>query len=161
MCGIAGVVGREPLPDIGEVCRAMRDAQIHRGPDDAGLYVTEDGRVALGNRRLAIIDLSPAGHLPMLSPDGRLAIAFNGEIYNYRELRAELLQRGHRLVSQTDTEMILHLYEEIGADCLERLNGMFGLALWDEAEKTLLLVRDRLGKKPVIYAHLADGSLAF
>src|SRR5215211_6193417 len=100
MCGIAGIVSQEPGRELGEVCRAMRDAMVHRGPDDAGLHANADGTAALASRRLAIIDLSPGGHQPMLSPDGRLAVAFNGEIYNYRELRAELLERGHQLRSQ-------------------------------------------------------------
>jgi asparagine synthase (glutamine-hydrolysing) len=161
MCGIAGIAGPQPERAIGEICLAMRDAMAHRGPDDAGLHVTADCTVALASRRLAIIDLSPGGHQPMSSIDGRVTIVFNGEIYNYRELRAELLARGQRLVSQSDTEVIIHLYQELGAACLERLNGMFGLAIWDEAERTLLIARDRLGKKPLLYAHLSDGSLAF
>jgi asparagine synthase (glutamine-hydrolysing) len=161
MCGIAGIVSREPRRDLGEICLAMRDTMVHRGPDDAGLYVDDARTVGLASLRLAIIDLSPRGHQPMLSPDGRLAIVFNGEVYNYRELRTELLERGHRMQSQSDTEVVLHLYEENGPDCLKRLNGMFGLALWDNRERSLLLVRDRVGKKPLVYAHLADGSLAF
>ena len=161
MCGIAGIVSQQPERAIGEICLAMRDAMVHRGPDDAGLHIGEDCRLALASRRLAIIDLSPAGHQPMLGPDGRLALAFNGQIYNYRELRAELLDRGHRLASQSDTEVILHLYEESGPDCLTRLNGMFGLALWDDRERSLLLARDRLGKKPLVYAQLRSGTLAF
>jgi asparagine synthase (glutamine-hydrolysing) len=161
MCGIAGIASPQPDRGIGEICLAMRDAMVHRGPDDAGLHVSADGNVALASRRLAIIDLTPAGQQPMLSGDGRLAVVFNGEIYNYRDLRADLLDRGHRLLSESDTEVILHLYEESGPSCLDRLNGMFALALWDDPEHTLLLARDRLGKKPLIYAHLSDGSLAF
>jgi asparagine synthase (glutamine-hydrolysing) len=161
MCGIAGIASPQPDRAIAEVCTTMRDAMAHRGPDDAGTYLNDDRCVALGSRRLAIIDLSPAGHQPMLSPDGRLAIVFNGEIYNYRELRADLVGRGQRLVSDSDTEVILHLYRERGADCLTQLNGMFGLALWDASTQRLLLARDRLGKKPLVYAHLTDGSLAF
>jgi asparagine synthase (glutamine-hydrolysing) len=161
MCGIAGIASPQPDRGIGEICLAMRDAMVHRGPDDAGLHVSADGNVALASRRLAIIDLTPAGHQPMLSGDGRLAVVFNGEIYNYRDLRTDLLDRGHRLLSESDTEVILHLYEESGPSCLDRLNGMFALALWDDPEHTLLLARDRLGKKPLIYAHLSDGSLAF
>src|SRR6266571_2740992 len=131
MCGIAGVVCREPERGIGEVCLAMRDAMAHRGPDDAGLYVSADSCAALASRRLAIIDLSPAGHQPMLSQDERLAVVVNGEIYNYRELRGDLLANGHHLVSESDTEVVLHLFEELGPACLKRLNGMFGLAVWD------------------------------
>ena len=161
MCGIAGIASTQPERSIGELCQAMRDAMAHRGPDDAGLHVTADRTAALASRRLAIIDLSPGGHQPMFSRDRRVAVVFNGEIYNYRELRAELLARGRELVSQSDTEVIVHLYQELGEACLERLNGMFGLAIWDEGERTLLLARDRLGKKPVLYAHRPDGSLAF
>jgi asparagine synthase (glutamine-hydrolysing) len=161
MCGIAGIVGREPERDIGQLCLAMRDAMVHRGPDDAGLYASPDHCAALASRRLAIIDLSPTGRQPMLSQDERLALVLNGEIYNYLELRDELAERGHRLVSQSDTEVILHLYEDLGAKCLERLNGMFALALWDSAERRLLLARDRLGKKPLVYAQLEGGGLAF
>lgn len=139
----------------------MLAALIHRGPDDGGVHTTADQRLALGNRRLAIIDLSPAGHQPMLTPDGRLAIVYNGEVYNYRELRAGLLERGHQLASESDTEVILHLYEERGPDCLTLLNGMFALALWDARTRTLLLARDRLGKKPLVYAHRPDGTLIF
>lgn len=161
MCGIAGIAGRRPGRAITEVCRAMGDAMAHRGPDDAGLHVTSDGTLALASRRLAIIDLSPAGHQPMCSPDGRIAIVFNGEIYNYRELRTELLARGRRLVSESDTEVIVQLYAELGPACLERLNGMFGLAIWDAEQRSLLLARDRLGKKPIVYGQTADGTLAF
>jgi asparagine synthase (glutamine-hydrolysing) len=161
MCGIAGLVSVQSERGIADVCVAMRDAMAHRGPDDAGVYVDEECRVALASRRLAIIDLSAAGHQPMASADGRVVVVFNGEIYNYRELRAELLGRGVRLVSESDTEVIIHLYRELGPDCLTRLNGMFGLAIWDADRRRLTLARDRLGKKPVLYAHLADGTLAF
>lgn len=161
MCGIAGLVDRRGEVDSRVVCDAMRDAMAHRGPDDAGTYLDPTGAVALASRRLAIIDLSPAGHQPMLSPNGQLALTFNGEIYNYRELRAKLLAQGWSTRSQTDTEVILRLYEEQGERCLERLNGMYGLALWDARQQTLLLARDRLGKKPLLYARLPGGGLAF
>ena len=161
MCGIAGLVDRRGEVDSRAICDAMRDAMAHRGPDDAGTFVDRSGQVALASRRLAIIDLSPAGHQPMLSPCGQLALTFNGEVYNYRELRAELLARGWSPRSQTDTEVILRLYAELGERCLDRLNGMYGLALWDASEETLLLARDRLGKKPLLYARLPGGGLAF
>jgi asparagine synthase (glutamine-hydrolysing) len=161
MCGIAGIVDPRAGPELRERCDAMRDGMAHRGPDDAGTFVDHGGQTALASRRLAIIDLSPAGHQPMLSHDGRLALVFNGEIYNYRELRADLLARGRRLRSESDTEVILDLYEELGERCLDRLNGMFALALWDARAGCLWLARDRLGEKPLLYARLPGGGLAF
>jgi asparagine synthase (glutamine-hydrolysing) len=153
MCGIAGVVGyrADGRTDEAELL-ALRDAQTHRGPDDAGLWLSEDGRVGLGHRRLSIIDLSPAGHQPMASADGRLRIVFNGEIYNFRELRRELEARGQRFRSSSDTEVVLLGYREWGLGVLERLRGMFAFALWDAAERALLLARDPLGIKPLYYA---------
>jgi asparagine synthase (glutamine-hydrolysing) len=161
MCGIAGIVDPQAGADLRERCDTLRDCLAHRGPDDAGTYLDSSGQVALASRRLAVIDLSPAGHQPMLSQDGRLALVFNGEIYNYRELRAGLLARGRRLRSRSDTEVILHLYQELGAQALDHLNGMFALALWDANERSLLLARDRLGEKPLLYALLPGGGLAF
>src|SRR5712691_2515388 len=161
MCGIAGIISPSGDRGAAEICHAMRLALTHRGPDDSGLHLSDDHRVALASCRLAIIDLTPAGHQPMRSQDGRLTVVFNGEIYNYRELRAELLARGRQLVSESDTEVILHLYAELGPACLDRLNGMFALALWDDGDRSLLLARDRLGKKPLLYARLPDGGLAF
>src|SRR4051812_47876792 len=125
----------------------MRETIHHRGPDDGGSWVDERGRVALGHRRLSIVDLSPAGHQPMPNEDGRVWVTFNGEIYNHEELRRDLERRGHRFRSHTDTEVIVHLYEEQGARCVESLDGMFALAVWDDADGELLLARDRLGKK--------------
>jgi asparagine synthase (glutamine-hydrolysing) len=122
----------------------------HRGPDDEGLYVS--GNVGLGHRRLSIIDLSAAGHQPMANEDGSIRIVFNGEIYNFPQLRDELEKKGHVFSSHTDTEAILHLYEEKGVECLQDLRGMFAFALWDENRRRLLLARDRLGKKPLVYA---------
>jgi asparagine synthase (glutamine-hydrolysing) len=130
----------------------------HRGPDDWGVFT--DGPVGLGSRRLAIIDLSAQGHQPLCNEDGSVWIVFNGEIYNFQELRTELLARGHRFRSHTDTEVVVHLYEEHGVECLQRLRGMFALAIWDRPRRTLVLARDRLGKKPLFY-HLDAKGLRF
>lgn len=152
MCGIVAVVEDRASRAVVE---RMRDAIAHRGPDDAGAYV-DDG-VALGHRRLAIIDLSPAGHQPMSSHDGSLQLVFNGEIYNYVELRDELAARGHAFSSHTDSEVVLKLYQESGERCVERLRGMFAFAIWDRPRQTLFAARDRLGKKPLYYARVGDG----
>lgn len=133
----------------------MSDAIAHRGPDDAGLYC--HGPIGLGHRRLAIIDLSPAGHQPMSNRTKRFWITFNGEIYNYQELRVQLEREGYAFQSHTDTEVILALYEKHGVGCLQYLRGMFAFALWDEQEKSLFLARDRLGKKPLKYALTEKG----
>jgi asparagine synthase (glutamine-hydrolysing) len=158
MCGIAGLIGLEPETRIG----AMLESLEHRGRDDEGVWssanIDEAGRRAcLGHRRLSIIDTSAAGHQPMLSSDGRYAITFNGEIYNYRELKRELEAKGHRFGTDTDTEVLLAAFAEWGAGCLPHLNGMFAFAIWDEKEKQLTLARDRLGIKPLYYAQ-ADGA---
>lgn len=149
MCGITGMLERQGAPASVVVLRRMTDAIRHRGPDGEGHYV--DGPVGLGHRRLSIIDLSPAGHQPMMTADGRYVISYNGEVYNYRELRAELEARGIRFHSSTDTEVVLHALAEWGTDALLKFNGMFGLALWDRKEQSLLLARDRYGIKPVYY----------
>jgi asparagine synthase (glutamine-hydrolysing) len=127
----------------------MRETLHHRGPDQAGLYIAPG--VGLGHRRLSIIDLRPEGRQPMANEDGSVMTVFNGEIYNFQSLRSELQLRGHRFRSNTDTEVIVHLYEEYGADCVGHLRGMFALAIWDERRRILLLARDRLGKKPLFY----------
>jgi asparagine synthase (glutamine-hydrolysing) len=151
MCGIAGILGpREGLDTV-----AMLSALAHRGPDDSGTYAENDasnGGIWLGHRRLAIQDPSPAGHQPMLSDDGRLVIVFNGEIYNFKELRTHLEARGHVFKTGTDTEVILAAYRALGPAAIERLRGMFAIALWDRPQRTLLLARDRLGEKPLYYA---------
>ncbi|HKQ51340.1 MAG TPA: asparagine synthase (glutamine-hydrolyzing) [Pyrinomonadaceae bacterium] len=165
MCGITGFVwqsvasglsaGREDRTRIlDRMCRAIR----HRGPDDQGTLVA-DG-VALGMRRLSIIDLA-GGHQPMSGEDGTVTVVFNGEIYNYRELQRELEARGHRFQTQSDTETIVHAYEEYGAGSVERLRGMFGFAIWDEKKSELFIARDRAGKKPLYYTVTADGTLVF
>ena len=150
MCGIVAVLkfGDSAVVDEGVLTR-MRDSMYHRGPDDAGLYVR--GEVGLGHRRLSILDLSPAGHQPMCNEDGSIWLVFNGEIYNYVELAADLRQRGHQFRSQTDSEVILHLYEELGERCVEELNGMFAFALWDSRKRLLFGARDRFGIKPFHY----------
>ena len=151
MCGIAGLIGQDPEARIGAMLKAIE----HRGRDDEGVWTSsaindEGRRVCFGHRRLSIIDTSSAGHQPMVSPDGRLVVILNGEIYNYRELRAQLTTHAFR--TQTDTEVLLAAWAEWGEDCLPRLNGMFAFALWDERERTLFLVRDRVGIKPLYYA---------
>jgi asparagine synthase (glutamine-hydrolysing) len=151
VCGIVGMLCREGASGDGAALERMREAIAHRGPDDAGAYRSPDGRVLLGHRRLSIVDLSPAGHQPMSNEDGTVWLTFNGEIYNHADLRPALEARGHRFRSRTDSEVIIHLYEEEGVDCLARLDGMFALALWDEQRGRLLLARDRLGKKPLYH----------
>ena len=135
----------------------MADAMSHRGPDDRGTFVS--GSIGLGHRRLSIIDLA-GGHQPLGNEDNTIRIVFNGEIYNFPELRDFLLAKGHRFRTNSDTEVIVHLYEEHGVDCLRHLNGMFAFALWDAPRQRLLLARDRLGKKPIVYA-LSESSLSF
>jgi len=162
MCGINGILvldpGAPPV-DRDEVVR-VRDAMTTRGPDGSGVWIAPDSRVGLGHRRLAILDLSDAGLQPMASRDGRLSIVFNGEIYNFRELRQDLAARGERFTTETDTEVLLALYAQEGPAMLRRLRGMFALALWDSRERTLLLARDAYGIKPLYYA-VGGGALRF
>ncbi|GGE72559.1 XrtA/PEP-CTERM system amidotransferase [Sphingomonas prati] len=158
MCGIAGIFHRETAKPVDPArVRGMTDAIAHRGPDGAGVW-TGSG-VGLGHRRLAIIDPTPAGAQPMLLD--HLTIVFNGEIYNFAEVRAELSLAGHRFHTDCDTEVILHAYRKWGPACLDRFNGMFAFALHDAAENTLFLARDRFGVKPLFYATLSDGALLF
>src|ERR1700693_5779442 len=158
MCGICGklMFGSEARmsPSLVE---AMADTIRHRGPDDEGYYVS--GPIGLGFRRLSIIDLK-SGHQPLSNEDSTIWIIFNGEIYNYQELRAFLLSKGHVFKTQTDTEVIVHLYEELGPQCVEKLRGMFAFAVWDENAKTLFLARDRVGIKPLYYC-LTNEALVF
>jgi len=150
MCGIAGIVSAEAGDRIDPAAiHRMCTAILHRGPDDEGVFV-KDG-TGLGMRRLSIIDLS-GGHQPVFNEDRTVWVVFNGEIYNFPELRADLMQRGHHFSTHTDTEVIVHLYEELGADCVNKLRGMFAFALYDERRRKLLMARDRLGKKPLHYA---------
>ena len=159
MCGICGIVFDDPArrAPAGLVGR-MTDRLEHRGPDDSGAH--EEPGVALGHRRLSIIDLSAAGRQPMANEDGSLLVVFNGEIYNFAALREELVGKGHVFSSRTDTEVILHLYEEKGDACLADLRGMFAFALWDRRRRRLFAARDRAGQKPLVWAQV-DGSLLF
>ena len=150
MCGIAGIVNLDGEPVSPPVLREMTKAIEHRGPDGEGHWI--EGNVGLGHRRLSIIDLSEAGKQPMQTSDGRWLISYNGEIYNYRELRAKLSAKGYIFRSRTDTEVLLHVLAEWGARGLDRLNGMFAFALWDRKERRLMLARDRYGIKPLYYA---------
>jgi len=158
MCGIAGFVERErsvraAAEENAALVQRMCDVIRHRGPDDDGVWT---GRgVALGMRRLSIIDLS-SGHQPMSNEDGSIWIVFNGEIYNFRELRGELEAFGHRFSTSSDTEAIVHAYEQWGPAAIERLRGMFAVAIWDGRDRSLLLARDRVGIKPLHYAVVAD-----
>jgi asparagine synthase (glutamine-hydrolysing) len=158
MCGIAGVFDRSGGPVPIELLRRMTDVIAHRGPDGEGQYA--DGPVGLGNRRLAIIDPRPDGNQPMVDESGDLVITYNGEVYNYRELQAELVRKGCAFRTQTDTEVVLNAYREWGPACVERFNGMFALAIWDRRKRELFLARDRYGIKPLYYADLG-GQLAF
>jgi asparagine synthase (glutamine-hydrolysing) len=156
VCGIAGrinYVSERPVPAA--LVQGMCDLIAHRGPDGSGVWTR--GHAGLGHRRLAIIDLSEAGAQPMSTSDGQIWLTFNGEIYNFLELRSELEARGHRFQSHTDSEVILYAYREYGVECLSRLRGMFAFAIWDEPRRRLLIARDRLGKKPVFYTTDLDG----
>jgi len=157
MCGIAGIVefGQRGAADAA-ILRPMCDIMAHRGPDDDGIYT--QGRVGMGMRRLSIVDLA-TGHQPLSNEDGTLWIVFNGEIYNHRALREQLLTRGHSYRTQSDTETIVHLYEEHGKDCVQHLRGMFAFAIWDTKRRSLFIARDRLGIKPLYYRLTADNFL--
>ncbi|GCL44277.1 asparagine synthase (glutamine-hydrolyzing) [Dolichospermum planctonicum] len=155
MCGIAGVIKLNT--DDGSLeakIEKMQTALKHRGPDDAGIYISTDKQAALAHTRLSILDLSAAGHQPMSTTDNRYHITFNGEIYNFQELRENLISQGEKFHSQTDTEVILKLYQRIGSDCVQHLRGMFAFAIWDDLEKTCFLARDPLGIKPLYYYQL-------
>jgi asparagine synthase (glutamine-hydrolysing) len=152
MCGIVGAASVVPLP-FSELPEQMRDTIAHRGPDDAGMWWASDRRLWLAQRRLAVVDLSPGGRQPMEDRSGRLHLVFNGEIYNYRQLRTELEGLGHVFRSSSDTEVLLEAYAEWGVDCLSRINGMFAFALHDDRKNVLLVARDRAGEKPLFYRH--------
>src|SRR6266540_4218573 len=151
MCGIAGVVSSDGRPGDGPAVLAMCARMVHRGPDDDGLFTATD--IALGARRLSIIDVA-GGHQPLGNEDGSVQVVLNGELYNFPELREQLVGHGHRFKSRSDTEVLAHAYEEWGDDLVERLNGMFAFAIWDGPRRRLLLSRDRMGIKPLYYAEL-------
>jgi asparagine synthase (glutamine-hydrolysing) len=158
MCGIVGVFSysSDSATVTEDLIVRMRDSMIHRGPDDAGLYISANGKLGLGHRRLSIIDLSPRAKQPMSNEDGTIWTVFNGEIYNYKSLQKQLKEAGHTFKSDSDTEVIIHLYEEKGIDCVHNLEGMFAFAIWDEKKENLFLVRDRIGIKPLYYAVTSD-----
>ena len=160
MCGICGELRFDGTPVSEAALVAMRDRLVHRGPDSVGVYRSPGGGSGLGFRRLRIIDLTPNASQPMPNEDGTVQVVFNGEIYNYKTLRAGLVARGHRFRSQSDTEVIAHLYEEKGDDCIADLEGMFAIAIWDERVRRLTLARDRAGKKPLFY-YRDDRLMAF
>ncbi len=154
MCGICGVFHSDPTQRVNRELLAAMNRQIaHRGPDDDGFFV--DGNAGLAMRRLSIIDIQ-TGHQPLSNEDGSIWIVFNGEIYNHRDLRKDLHARGHRYRTQSDTETIVHLYEEYGKDCVQHLRGMFAFAIWDRSSRSLFIARDRLGIKPLYYRY--DGT---
>ncbi len=159
MCGIIGFASSRPWSHRGSLALG-RDAMTHRGPDGFGEWWTPDGRVGLGHRRLSILDLSSAGDQPMRNDSRGLVVVYNGEIYNFRELRSELEAKGCRFRSSCDTEVLLAAYEIWGESCVARLNGMFAFAIYDDLRKTMFLARDRAGEKPLFY-HLSDGNLIF
>src|SRR5688572_14488124 len=154
MCGIAGIISGQCRDRVESMVRSMR----HRGPDDHGIY--SDDSIAMGMARLAIIDLSPLGHQPMQSHDGRYWIVFNGECYNFKEIREKLEKLGDRFTSGSDTEVVLQAYCRWGEKCLAELNGMFAFAIWDTQEKRLFAARDHLGIKPFYYS-TQDGVFIF
>ena len=155
MCGIAGIIDYESGYIDPALLLKMRDSLMHRGPDDAGIWL--EGGTGLAHRRLSIIDLSSAGHQPFFSDDGNLVVVYNGEIYNYRELRNELKQYGYIFNTKTDTEVLLKYYQHAGKECLDKLNGIFAFAIWDRNKKELFIARDRAGVKPLYY--LADSTV--
>ena len=159
MCGIAGIFsyGPSPRPVEAEELLRIREAMHRRGPDGEGLWISADARVGLAHRRLSIIDLSPTGAQPMSTPDGRLHITYNGEIYNYRELRRQLEVSGSRFISSSDTEVLLHLYRRHGADMVHKLRGMFAFAIYDSLDRSLFLARDPFGIKPVYFSDDGHG----
>ena len=154
MCGIVGWLSSSHTIDA-RILRAMTDALAHRGPDAAGLHI--NGRIGLGHRRLSVIDTAETANQPMHDGDGACVLVFNGEIYNFRELRADLERHGHRFRTRSDTEVILEAYKRHGAACVERFNGMFAFALWDTRQQRLFLARDRAGEKPLFYAQTPAG----
>lgn len=158
MCGIVGAISNAPIDQ--KLIEGMRDRLVHRGPDAAGIWSSEDARVCLGHRRLSIIDLSPEANQPFVSRDGRYVITYNGEIYNFKRLRDELEATGIKFYTNSDTEVLIESFRRWGGDCLEKLSGMFAFALWDKTEKSLFCARDRAGEKPFYYA-VVNGDFVF
>ena len=160
MCGIAGFISKEDLPINEQTARldAMCKIITHRGPDEQGMTVK--GRAALGMRRLSIIDLK-SGQQPIFNEDDSIFIVFNGEIYNFQELRNDLIKRGYKFKTHSDTETILHAYEEFGENCVVHLRGMFAFAIWNKRDESLFIARDRVGKKPLFYSLTKDGNFVF
>ena len=161
MCGITGILSFSPKnwPVDEATLVTMRDTMIHRGPDGAGIWLNKTATIGFGHRRLAIIDLSEAATQPMCLPKDKLSIVFNGEIYNHAEVRQELIGLGHNnwKTTHSDTEVILHAFEEWGIECIKRFRGMFAIAIWDNIKQDLWLIRDRVGIKPLYYAHDEKG----
>jgi len=157
MCGIAGVLNLDGRPASPVIVKAMTDIIAHRGPDGEGVFC--DGPIGLGHRRLAIIDLTDAASQPMATEDGRYVLTYNGEIYNFHELRTELSAKGHLFRSSGDAEVLLAAFVEWGVDALRRFNGMFAFAIWDQKERVLTVARDRFGVKPVYYTRLSNAFL--
>src|SRR5687767_8482098 len=160
MCGIYGWLGSKMSRADVELER-MGTLLAHRGPDDRGAYFDRRAGLALGHNRLSIIDLTRAGRQPMFNEDGTVGVVFNGEIYNFKELRRELTSTGHHFVSRTDSEVLVHGYEQWGLELLSKLCGMFAFAIWDSRQKTLLLARDPMGIKPLYYHVRSSGELIF
>ncbi|MEO6588006.1 MAG: asparagine synthase (glutamine-hydrolyzing), partial [Pyrinomonadaceae bacterium] len=158
MCGIVGFTDIKNNKSKQEIAERMNSCIVHRGPDQDGFYLK--AKVALAMRRLSIIDLAH-GKQPIHNRDKTKWIVFNGEIYNFQELRIDLEKRGYEFYTNSDTEAIIHLYDEYGANCVQHLRGMFAFAIWDEVKETLFIARDRLGKKPVLYSHQPNGDLIF
>ena len=158
MCGIAGIANYNRPEDKQALLSRMVGLMHHRGPDASGLYMS--GPVGLAHARLSIIDLSSTGNQPIHNEDKTIWIVFNGEIFNYPDLRKDLEAKGHRFYTRTDTEVLIHLYEEKGTELFQMLNGQFALSIWDENEQSLLLGRDRVGIRPLFYSH-RNGRIAF
>ena len=156
MCGLCGEVRFDGGPVEAGAVAAMRDQMPHRGPDASGLYVSPAATAGLGFRRLKIVDLSDVANQPMANEDGTVRLVFNGEIYNFQGLREQLVARGHQFRSRSDTEVIVHLYDEYGPQCIDRLDGMFAIAIWDDRRQRLVLARDRAGKKPLFYQNIGS-----
>lgn len=158
MCGIVGIAKNSAQAADREILARMNSSIIHRGPDDDGFFFKDN--IGLAMRRLSIIDIAH-GKQPIFNEDQTKAIVFNGEIYNFQELKTDLEDRGHRFSTNSDTEVVVHLYDRYGADCVQHLRGMFAFAIWDEADKSLFIARDRVGKKPLLFSHQANGDLIF